>query len=443
MTTSMIMIRFCFLLSLLVALSSAVKQQHQKFGGKIQTRQNNDKNNDKNNRDVPSMFPSSFPSIFPSDSPQPSPSPSATPTISFKPTIRGPTIMPTTPLPTAKPTVPPTPPPTSTPVVATPSPTASPTNPPTTMEPTTLSPTLRGSYGNVQMEFSSLNPVAQKDVEEALSVYLCSGVVVLIVDICGGEVTPESTVLEAPKVIVQVIEQTNEKDTTTTWEFTNWKVYYPVMNYAPNLVMEAYEMQQDPLVVLNDRIHRSWNLTDLSKRLDTPISLQGQEYAAFMATADNNILSADNNSTDDDYLDLWQPLEPILWSPMRILGISMLTVTTLLWIWVVRLSKQRRMEREWDAEFQERGKGGLVTEEGLDFMLAAGRHQESAVTDPNTPSTQRDQCAEEEESERRLPLPGYMNVEPATAYGFPQYAHEVDTDSSEVQTSSERSYVST
>lgn len=291
---------------------------------------------------------------------------------------------------------------------------------------------------------------------------------VVILNSCGGEETVQSTVLAEPQVISQVdvaveptstVPEDDDEENENDLEFTTWKLQYPVMKIAPHLEVLAVETQRDRLVVLEEHVYHSWNVTVLSQNLNTPIAVRGDEYETFFFVAPQ----------DDDDFEYWKPLEPVLVSPMRILGLSMLVVSSFCWYWITHLAKQRRMEREWDAEFQERGKGGLVTEEGLDFMLAAGRERESSLhtgtthnnnnTITNTPSTTQgreqrshyeedDDEDDEDPSERRLPLPGYMNVEPATAYGFPQYAPErmdsssYGADESSLHTSSESSHIS-
>jgi hypothetical protein len=143
------------------------------------------------------------------------------------------------------------------------------------------------------------------------------------------------------------------------FNFTAWFVKYPLLHVgikyqdmSDNDALEA--VQAVAQSALDIRLEDG----DFDNRIDNigQTSTVGQEHATWTQP-------------------YYEPLQPTPLHPLRVAGIALFLVAFALTFFVSTLAKQRRIEREWDAEFQERGMGGLVTEEGLNLMLEAGRNE--------------------------------------------------------------------
>ena len=144
--------------------------------------------------------------------------------------------------------------------------------------------------------------------------------------------------------------------------YTEWVVMYPVLhlgNTYKNMSDEdaVQAIQFDAQSALSVRLKDG----DFDERIDNlgQASVVGHEHAIWTQP-------------------YFAPLQPAPLHHLRMAGIVLFLISFVATCLVTNLAKQRRIEREWDAEFKERGKGGLVTEEGLDFMLEAGRSQSMA-----------------------------------------------------------------
>lgn len=146
------------------------------------------------------------------------------------------------------------------------------------------------------------------------------------------------------------------------FNFTGWLVKYPLLHVG----VKYKDMSDDDALQAVQSVAQSALAIrledgDFDKRIDNigQTATVGQEHATWTQP-------------------YYEPLEPTPLHPLRVAGIALFLVAFALTFFVSTLAKQRRIEREWDAEFKERGMGGLVTEEGLDLMLEAGRNESLA-----------------------------------------------------------------
>ena len=104
----------------------------------------------------------------------------------------------------------------------------------------------------------------------------------------------------------------------------------------------------------------------------------------------------------DTQVESTQALNPPAMNALRVAGIvifvSMFVLSTVL----VRLARRRKKEREWDDHFKELANGGLVTEEGLNYILDIGRgsqsmHATNNLEEPENP----------DDDLRNIPLPAF------------------------------------
>lgn len=191
------------------------------------------------------------------------------------------------------------------------------------------------------------------------------------------------------------------------FNYTVWMLEYPVMQIGDNYMDTSEDnalqtMQSVAQVALNVRINNG----DFDERLGNGVqtAVVGTEVAAWTEELEG----------------YYDPLDPAPLHALRVAGIILFLFSTAVTCFISHLAKQRRIEREWDAEYKERGKGGLVTEEGLDYMLEASRKQ-SRTQNENAESTNRADKKKDttegietilsDDEDSKLPLPGYMNVE--------------------------------
>lgn len=190
-------------------------------------------------------------------------------------------------------------------------------------------------------------------------------------------------------------------------EYTEWTIEYPVLQIGNTYEAMANEngdaeslamMESVAQLALKARIEDG----GFDERLETgEASIVGLELDTWLA--------------DKGY---YEPLNPAPLHGLRIAGIALLIVSFVVTLFITNLANKRRIEKEWDAEFKERGKGGLVTEEGLDYMLEAGRHQSADMTsqgmlEPEDGGPGLDTVFSDDD-DTKLPLPGYMMGNPSS-----------------------------
>ncbi len=195
------------------------------------------------------------------------------------------------------------------------------------------------------------------------------------------------------------------------FNYTEWTMIYPVSQIGGkyrNMSDEyaLYAMQSLGQAALVNRIEDG----DFDRRIG---------HGARSAVVGHEIETwTEEPETDSGY---YQPLQPAALHSLRVAGIILFLIALLTTCFITSLAKKRRIEREWDAEFRERGKGGLVTEEGVNYMLAAVRTI-STSPHPNADPTEDNRRGEDNlgfteaidavHSDSDDPaIPAYMNVE--------------------------------
>jgi len=400
-----------------------------------------DKNNFKQEKDTnknnnmgkaeyfPSSVPSDLPSLFPTESPLPSPSPTSIPTSSPKPSSSADTLSPTIHPPTSTPSVSPSKQPTAAPSeqptaipTALPSvrPTALPTFAPTKTP--TSTPTLRPSLsqqpsifdvrGYVPISFSLFNKysddttVSKVLILDAIVNILCADTEFAFYDrddlICPSQDVAISELGKYSQLRVDQTAVTFEFQAYSNIRFSKWMLLFPVTQIGELFQMEPEDALRLVQVEAQASITRKIQDGTMDSMLNETFAVVGLEKATWSLDTNQNsinpILSLEESPR-------WIPLELRKMPPLRIIGIVMFLLTSFVAWMIVHYATKSRMQREWDAEFKDRGKGGLVTEEGVDYMLDMGRHESHRLkTTPSAPDMDM-------EDTLKLPLPGYMNVE--------------------------------
>jgi len=93
------------------------------------------------------------------------------------------------------------------------------------------------------------------------------------------------------------------------------------------------------------------------------IALVGNERASFNQFFSNGLMTPELLKRD---------LSPM--HGIRVVGLIMLATVILTFIVIIKSAQRRHLRKEWDAMNMDKGKGGLGTQEGLDFMLDTGRN---------------------------------------------------------------------
>jgi len=212
---------------------------------------------------------------------------------------------------------------------------------------------------------------------------------------------------------------------STSWIL--WKHQYPVMS-----VGSAYRVVgEDETVVASETEGGSSPDRSYGEYLETPensvssiLLMQAvAQQAVNERMGDLNVLLSDLDTrvavvgTEETAFALSKyetPLDPPMLHSLRLAGIILLCTVLLIAGFFVKVAGARKREREWDLEFMERGKGGLVTEEGLDYMLEVGRSKttETSPTQSGESVSPRAGSDEMDQDARALPLPSQysMNV---------------------------------
>ena len=144
--------------------------------------------------------------------------------------------------------------------------------------------------------------------------------------------------------------------------FTEWVVMYPVLHVGKNYKNMS---DGDALQAIQSVSQAALAIRLADGHFDDLIDNTGQA----------SVVGHEHVTWTQPF---FQPLQPAPLHPVRVAGIVLFVISFVFSCFVINLAKQRRIEREWDAEFKERGMGGLVTEEGLNLMLEAGRTESMA-----------------------------------------------------------------
>jgi len=183
------------------------------------------------------------------------------------------------------------------------------------------------------------------------------------------------------------------------FNWTRWRLTYPVLGIGEVFEDMAAENGGSALEMMESVAQLAVNLRiqdgDLDTWLDVRTSVVGLEVATWEKKVE-------------------EPLSVIYLKPapfhgLRIAGIILFLLSLGLSSFLTNLAAKRRKEREWDMEFRERGRGGLGTEEGLDYMLEVARH-ESQQIQPYEDEKGSSEAGEDGDERPQIPLSGYMNV---------------------------------
>ena len=101
-------------------------------------------------------------------------------------------------------------------------------------------------------------------------------------------------------------------------------------------------------------------------------SVIGEEVHEFV-----KLIFSETSSLTGDYP---YPLQPTPMHTIRVVGIFLLIITCVSVSVLFYLAKHQKHEREGDIQFRDHRKGGLTTDEGLEFMLQGGREEAAAST---------------------------------------------------------------
>jgi hypothetical protein len=326
---------------------------------------------------------------LPTESPAPSPSPTAAPSRSFNPTHAGAPLPPTS-TPSEEPTtlspssLPPT---TSTPSEL---PTA-PSSFPSTLSPSffpTAPPSVTGLVGFINVSFSLLaEGVTTKsivrgkqtkliaNVTDALLRCLCQEtnfvflddknnldscqdqqIHRLLVDNTGAKVIFDGDSILRPDQVEFILSDRSKEE----FQYTEWMVEYPVIQIGNNYL----DASKDPLHTMQAHAQKAVN-SQLNKGLLWDPALFGSRMA---------VVGQEVETWRYPIFTYYKALNPAPFHTLRVAGIILLILSASVTYFITSLAKQRRIEREWEAEFKERGKGGLQTEEGVLHMLETGRN---------------------------------------------------------------------
>eukprot|EP00548_Thalassiothrix_antarctica_P000745 CAMPEP_0194144164 /NCGR_PEP_ID=MMETSP0152-20130528/13236_1 /TAXON_ID=1049557 /ORGANISM="Thalassiothrix antarctica, Strain L6-D1" /LENGTH=311 /DNA_ID=CAMNT_0038843891 /DNA_START=536 /DNA_END=1471 /DNA_ORIENTATION=+ len=280
------------------------------------------------------------------------------------------------------------------------------------MDPTqSQQPSLSNIQGYVPISFSMMLQGNSSSMDEAkilsekfspildtIVSFLCEGTEFAFYD--GEElICPSPDVFDLEKNSLLRIDKTTVTlpvQSYSSFSFRKWTINFPITQIGEFYQMEPEDALSFVQLEAQSTITNKIRDGSMDHQLDEKFSVVGLEVVTWNMdnTHNNNIISSITALEYPYFL----PIEVESLSPLRIVGLIMFGITTLLTFMVIHFANKRRIAREWDNEFQERGKGGLVTEEGVDYILAAGRPQVAPVA--------------EQEDNIKLPLPGYMmNVE--------------------------------
>jgi len=132
--------------------------------------------------------------------------------------------------------------------------------------------------------------------------------------------------------------------------------------------MNSGELELVMQEILNDNIdeYLETNIVGIQE-----IAAVGNERASFQQFFSNKLMTPEELKRD---------LSPM--HGIRVVGIIMLASVILTFIVIIKSAQRRHVRKEWDAMNMDKGKGGLGTQEGLDFMLETGRNFDG-ITEEN------------------------------------------------------------
>ena len=205
------------------------------------------------------------------------------------------------------------------------------------------------------------------------------------------------------------------------YNFTRCRMRYLVMNIGPVYVDMAQENSGTALDMMESVVQLAIDVRINAGDFDDWLSSQAVQTSVVGKEVDT--WTKDPNSANNNQVVVVASLglDPGPLHSLRVGGIALLILTLLFWVLLCRRSAERRKEREWDLVYKVRGRGGLGTEEGLDFMLQVGRQESQQLQAPPPPETgttpgdsrdndNNDDKDDDDDENVKVPLPGYMDM---------------------------------
>ena len=203
---------------------------------------------------------------------------------------------------------------------------------------------------------------------------------------------------------------------TARFNYTEWRVAYPVNRVGALYNQMAAENDGTAIDMIESVAQLALDVRIDSGDVDD--WLQEQHKAPRLAVVGKEDQTWNEDNPTAPPLTVEELPESIVPAPLhglRIAGFIMLVLSVGFWLLLIHMSGVRKKEREWDEEFRERGRGGLGTEEGLDYMLEVGRNNNNddgdaaAVLREGTLNGTNGGSDKAKDDDLKVPLPGYLD----------------------------------
>ena len=254
-------------------------------------------------------------------------------------------------------------------------------------------------------------PLLEKQLKKAISKILCQDTDFQLVNKVNEAICLSSRrrILNDIHSIIRhdlmtFIVKDQKIDSPKELNYTVWTAHYPVTSVEGDYIDKVIANNGNNL---DDRevLSKSIHMMQRDGQLALSASITSGQMDTMMS---DGILTSVVTMESSTFLDpadtgYTETLNPAPLHGLRVSGMIMLATTTVMTILFMRLAHRRKKEREWDEEFKTLSSGGLVTEEGLEYMLDVGR---------SNPSMQASKAEDDDpDDEKKIPLPGaYRNV---------------------------------
>jgi hypothetical protein len=195
---------------------------------------------------------------------------------------------------------------------------------------------------------------------------------------------------------------------TPALNYTLWTIQYPVMSVGQVYIETAMINSGSRPLVEDELLTESVLVMERVGQLALMVGISSGQMDSMLpnGTLTSVVKMEEETFLTDTQVESTQALNPPAMNALRVAGIvifvSMFVLSTVL----VRLARRRKKEREWDDHFKELANGGLVTEEGLNYILDIGRGSQSMHVTNNLEEPENP-----DDDLRNIPLPEvYMNV---------------------------------
>jgi len=195
---------------------------------------------------------------------------------------------------------------------------------------------------------------------------------------------------------------------TPALNYTLWTIQYPVMSVGQVYIETAMINSGSRPLVEDELLTESVLVMERVGQLALMVGISSGQMDSMLpnGTLTSVVTMESETFLTDTQVESTQALNPPAMNALRVAGIvifvSMFVLSTVL----VRLARRRKKEREWDDHFKELANGGLVTEEGLNYILDIGRGSQSMHVTNNLEEPENP-----DDDLRNIPLPEvYMNV---------------------------------